>query len=256
MKQLNEYAEKFPQGSVVYYVDTINGKKLVSFGLANQYFHDALYIKLLHKRDIRLINNIPYNNFKTPTRKQKLPKGWSYTTDLFKQTRDNSYDEEFRKIKINDPESVLNAYNKGYLIDSEKYDDSYIISVIERDGYYLTREHPSVYNNPHLRVKSHIFMPYHKVYHTYEEAQKIIDDWKAEQQRRAMQTDYEWNAENLDYMLNRFQHMYNKSDEDIQQIRDFILALPDFEDLDFRVFDNVFQFKNCNKKKWKNADFA
>lgn len=256
MEKLNEYAEKFPQGSVVYYIDTINGIQLVYFGLAHEYFHDALYIKLLHMKDNRLINGIPYNEFKTPTRKKKLPKGWTYSTDLFEQTYDDSCYEEFCKIKINDPELILNAYNKGYLIDAEKYDASWIKSVIEQDGYYLTREYPSIYNCPESRVEPYIFVPYHKVYHTYEEAQKVIDDWNAEQQRRAAQTDYEWNAENLDYELNRFQHMYNKSDEDIQQIRDFILALPDFEDLEFKIFDKVFQFKNCNKKKWKNAEFA
>lgn len=124
------------------------------------------------------------------------------------------------------------------------------------NGYYFTRKYPSMYSYPERRVKPYIFIPYHKVYHTYEEAQKVIDDWKAEQQRRAAQTNYEWNAENLDYELNRFQNMYNKSDEDIQQIRDFILALPDFEDAEFRIFDGVFQFKNYSKKKWRNAEFA
>ena len=113
-----------------------------------------------------------------------------------------------------------------------------------------------MYNHSERRIKPYIFVPYHKVYHTYEEAQKVIDDWNAEQQRRASQTDYEWNAENLDYELNRFQNMYNKSDEDIQQIKDFILALPDFEDTEFRIFNGVFQLKNCSKKKWKNAEFA
>ncbi len=256
MKKLNEYAERFPQGSVVYYIDTKNGTQSICFGLAHEYFHDALYIKLLHRKDNRLINGIPYNEFKTSTKKKKLPKGWTYDTDLFEQFYDGSYYEEFCKIKINDPESILNAYNKGYLIDAKEYDASWIKPVIEQDGYYLTREYPSVYNYPERRVKPYIFVPYHKVYHTYEEAQKVIDDWKAEQQRRAAQTDYEWNAENLDYELNRFQCMYNKSDEDIQQIKDFILALPDFENLEFRISGKVFQFKNYNKKKWKSAEFA
>lgn len=256
MERLNEYVEKFPQGSVVYYIETESYGHIVKFGLADEYFHDALYIKLLHLKDTRLINNIPYNEFKTPTRKQKLPKGWTYRTSLFTEGDDTSYYEEFRKIKISEPETILDAYNKGYLIDAEKYDASWIKPVVGQDGYYLTREYPSMYSYPTRRVKPYIFVPYHKVYHTYEEAQKVIDDWKAEQQRRAAQTDYEWNAENLDYELNRFQHMYNKSDEDIQQIRDFILALPDFEDLEFKIFNKIFQFKNCNEKKWRNAEFA
>lgn len=256
MKRLNEYVERFPQGSVVYYIETESYGHIVKFGLADEYFHDALYIKLLHLKDTRLINNIPYNEFKTPTRKQKLPKGWTYRTSLFTEGDDISCYEEFRKIKISKPKTILDAYNKGYLIDAEKYDASWIRPVVEQDGYYLTREYPSMYSYPKRRVKPYIFVPYHKVYHTYEEAQKVIDDWEAEQQRRAAQTDYEWNAENLDYELNRFQHMYNKSDEDIQQIKDFILALPDFEDSEFRIFNKMFQFKGCNKKKWRNAEFA
>lgn len=256
MKRLNEYVERFPQGSVVYYIETESYGHIVKFGLADEYFHDALYIKLLHLKDTRLINNIPYNEFKTPTRKQKLPKGWTYRTSLFTEGDDTSCYEEFRKIKISKPKTILDAYNKGYLIDAEKYDASWIRPVVEQDGYYLTREYPSMYSYPKRRVKPYIFVPYHKVYHTYEEAQKIIDDWKAEQQRRAAQTDYEWNTENLDYELKKFQHMYNKSDEDIQQIKDFVLAQPDFEDLEFKIFDKVFQFKSCNKKKWRNAEFA
>lgn len=142
------------------------------------------------------------------------------------------------------------------MIDAEKYDASWIESVIEQDGYYLTRKYPSMYNHPEYRVKPYIFVPYHKVYRTYEEVQRVIDDWKTEQQRRATQTDYEWNAENLDCELNRFQYMYNKSDEDIQQIKDFILDQSDFEDLEFRIINKGFQFKNYNKKKWINAEFA
>lgn len=256
MEKLNKYVERFPQGSVVYYIETEPCERIVKFGLADEYFHDALYIKLLHLKDTRLINNIPYNEFKTPTRKQKLPKKWTYRTSLFTEGDDTSCYKEFRKIKISNPKTILDAYDKGYLIDAEKYDASWIESVIEQDGYYLTRKYPSVYNCPERRVKPYIFVPYHKVYRTYEEAQRVIDDWEAEQQRRAAQTDYEWNAENLDYELDRFQYMYNKSNEDIQQIRDFILALPNFEDLEFKVFNGVFQFKNCNKKKWRNAEFA
>ena len=256
MERLNRYAEEFPQGSVVYYIETKPDGYVVGFGLADEYFHDALYIKLLHLKDTRLINNIPYNEFKTPTRKQKLPKGWTYRTSLFDEDNDTSCYEEFRKIKIREPETILDAYDRGYLIDAEKYDAGWIRPVVEQDGYYLIREYPTMYNHPERRVKSYIFVPYHKVYHTYEETQKVIDDWKAERQRRAAQTDYEWNAENLNYELNRFQNMYNKSDEDIQQVRDFILALPDFEDLEFRITNKGFQFKNCNKKKWKNAEFA
>lgn len=256
MERLNKYAEKFPQGSVVYYVENIDGCRFVNFGLAYEYFHDALYIKLLHRAEDRLIDGIPYNEFKTPTRKQKLPKGWTWGTPLFEETFDKSTYAGYHGIKISDPETILDAYNKGYLIDAVKYDNSYIKSVVEQDGYYLNREYPTLYDNPLRRVKPYIFVLYHKVYHTYEEAQKVIDDWKAEQQRRAAQTDYEWNAENLEHELNRYQGMYNISDENIEQIKDFILKQPDFEDLDFRMFDGTFQFKNYNKKKWINAKFA
>ena len=256
MERLNKYAEKFPQGSVVYYIETEPYGHIVKFELADEYFHDALYIKLLHLKDTRLINNIPYNEFKTPTRKQKLPKGWTYRTSLFTEGDDTSYYEEFRKIKISEPETILDAYNKGYLIDAKKYDISWIKPVVGQDGYYLTREYPSMYTYPERRVKPYIFIPYHKVYHTYEEARKVINDWKAEQQRKAALTDYEWNKENLEHELNRYQGIYNISDENIEQIKDFILKQPDFEGLDFRMFDGKFQFKNYNKKKWINADFA
>ena len=67
---------------------------------------------------------------------------------------------------------------------------------------------------------------------------------------------YEWNKKNLEHELNRYQGIYNVSNENIEQIKDFILKQSDFEDLDFRMFDGKFQFKSYNKKKWINADFA
>ena len=256
MKRLNEYTEKFPQGSVVYYIESVQNTQLVKFGLAHEYFHDALRVKLLHVKDARLINGIPYSEFETPTRKKKLPKGWTYNTVLWEEDCSESLFDKIGGIQLNEPDKILEAYNKGYLIDAEKYDDSWIEAVIEQDGYYLKRVYPSLYNQPQRRTNPYIFVPYHKVYHTFEEAQKVVDDWKAEQQRKGQLTDFEWNKEALEYELGRFQRMYNKSDEDIQQIKDFILTRPDFEDLDFKIGQGMFQFKNYKRKRWINVEFA
>lgn len=76
MEKLNEYAERFPQGSVVYYIDTINGIQLVCFGLAHEYFHDALYIKLLHKKITVLLTVYLIMSLKhQPKRKNYLKAG-------------------------------------------------------------------------------------------------------------------------------------------------------------------------------------
>lgn len=75
MERLNRYAEEFPQGSVVYYIETKPDGYVVGFGLADEYFHDALYIKLLHLKDTRLINNIPYNELKHPLENKSYLKG-------------------------------------------------------------------------------------------------------------------------------------------------------------------------------------
>lgn len=241
-------------GQVVYYCkrNRYDYSYNVAYGLVDDIWSDKVALKLLCAKDLRLINGIPYNEFKTPTHWQKLPKGWTYNTELFKQ--DWKTEGGLNAYRVDDPDEILAFYNKGLLIDADKKDWSHIEAEIDSKlGWRLIRKYDSS-EDPRF----HSTFYYHELFYTFNEAQKWIDDYNAELKRQAALSDEEWSLEQIEHEVSRYIGFYY-ADEPIrnekkQKIMEWFKAFKDIEDVECRLFGGVLQWKYWENKRWNDID--
>lgn len=246
MNNLNP--KNFPIGTVVYFVEQEkNGfRKVVRFGTVLEHYSGEIAIQLYDFKETRTINGIPYNEFETPTRWKKLPKNWTYNTELFKLSN------EKLNITTKDlsPESIITEINAGNLVPVNKIDYSYIeVEYDNHSGYRLVRKYESY--DYHADI---ICVQWNKIYATWEEAQKIVDEYDSEMERQKNLSDYDWSVEQIDNALNRWVNFYNISSEEKESIRNRLLALGNIEDLEVRIFGQRIQWKYWKNKKWNNME--
>ena len=249
----NHQCEKFPIGSIVYYV---THKYDVSFGIVIAHFAGEVMLQKYDVNSPRIINGIPEKEFETPSRWQKLPKGWTYNTKLL-----NIEYEKFdyiqgvyheKKLIMNNPDNIKKLIDDGILIKVNDKDYCWFETEIDtKNGWRVIRKYD--YRNYH---PSTVTVRFDKVYSTYAEAKKIIDDIRAEWKRQAALSDREWSIEQIDKTLNHWQQVYRVSDEQKQKCRDWIMELNDIEDVEIRLSQGYIQWKYLKNKKWSTIELS
>lgn len=76
--ELNINRQEIPIGIVVFYIEKHGHEWKVEFGTVEEHYTSEICVQLYDVADTRLINGVPANEFVTPTKWKKLPKGWSY----------------------------------------------------------------------------------------------------------------------------------------------------------------------------------
>lgn len=239
----NEYYEKYPPESVVYFVEgnILDGYD-VNFGIVKEYYSDRILLQMVHLKDCRLINGIPWSDFPDWGEWKKVPKGWDYSTQLFYQTY-IPINEELKTLDITNPKSILEAYRLGILIDNKDYDFSHIEVNFEKDGKY--RLVKKFYDCERIPSNTR-FLEYHKIYKTYSEAQSEADSIMAEFNRQVNLSDYDWSLEQIDKKIDNFIPI-----EENQKYKDFIrnnFTQKEIEDMDIRVSMMKLQIKKKGQK--------
>lgn len=239
----NEYYEKYPPESVVYFVEgNIPHGYDVNFGIVKEYYSDRILLQMVHLKDCRLINGIPWSDFPDWSEWKKVPKGWDYSTQLFYQTY-IPIDEELKTLDITNPEDILKACRTGILVNNRDYDFRHIEVKFETDGKYrLVKE----FYNHEITPANTRFLEYHKIYKTFEEAQSEADSIMAEFIRQADLSDYDWSLEQIDKKIDSF-----ISIEESQKYKDFIrnnFTQKEIEDMDMRVSMMKLQIKKKGQK--------
>lgn len=249
---------KFQPGDVVYWVErhkTLNFDYYVNFGIVDEEFSDAVYVKRLHTQDCRYIDGIPYKEFPQFTKWNKLPRGWTYNTQLFevewKSPVPIDSDEHLLEmsLRLDHPEDVKTALEHGFLVYLEDYDQTVPHSEIDKKlGWRIKKDYDNFsYIYPHISLQKN------NAFKTYAEAQAVIDAQKAEWKRQSELTDEEWSIEQIDHNLQRWAKIYSKSPEEMQKVRDFLLEMDKVEDIETRVFGGDFQLKYWKNKKWRTV---
>ena len=249
----NHQCEKFPIGSIVYYV---THKYDVSFGIVIAHFAGEVMLQKYDVNSPRIINGIPEKEFETPSRWQKLPKGWTYNSKLL-----NIEYEKFdyiqgvyheKKLIMNNPDNIKKLIDDGILIKvNDKYYCWFETEIDKENGWRVIRKYDSRNYHP-----STVTVRFDKVYSTYAEAKKIIDDIRAEWKRQAALSDREWSIEQIDKTLNHWQQVYRVSDEQKQKCRDWIMELKDIEDVEIRLSQGYIQWKYLKNKKWSTIELS
>lgn len=241
---------KFQSGDVVYWVGRRRHSPYeyyVDYGIVDEEFSDAVCADRLHIRDNRYINDIPYKEFPSVTKWQKLPKGWTYNTELFEMEWRNNDWAVLNTLRIDNPEDIKKALELGILIYLKDYDQTVPHSEVSNKlGWRIRKEHDnSSYIYPYVTLQKD------NAFKTYEEAQAVIDAQEAEWKRQSELTDEEWSIEQINHDLQRWAKIYSKSPEEVQRVRDFLLSMDKIEDIETRVFGEDFQWKYWKNKKWR-----
>jgi len=243
---------KFQPGDVVYWVGRRRHSPYeyyVDYGIVDEEFSDAVCVDRLHIRDNRYINDVPYKEFPSVTKWQKLPKGWTYNTELFAMEWRNNDWAVLNTLRIDNPKDIKKALELGILVYLKDYDQTVPHSeVSNKFGWRIRKEDDnSTYVYPHGTLQKD------KAFKTYAEAQAVIDAQEAEWKRQSELTDEEWSIEQIDHDLQRWAKIYSKSPEEMQRVRDFLLGMDKIEDIETRVFGEDFQWKYWKNKKWRTV---
>ena len=173
---------KFQSGDVVYWVGRRRHSPYecyVDYGIVDEEFSDGVCVDRLHIRDNRYINDIPYKEFPSVTKWQKLPKGWTYNTELFEMEWRNNDWAVLNTLRIDNPEDIKKALELGILIYLKDYDQTVPHSEVSNKlGWRIRKEHDnSSYIYPYVTLQKD------NAFKTYEEAQAVIDAQEAEWKR-------------------------------------------------------------------------
>lgn len=241
---------KFQPRDVVYWVGRHKHSPYeyyVDYGIVDEEFSDAVCVDRLHIRDNRYINDVPYKEFPSVTKWQKLPKGWTYNTELFAMEWRNNDWAVLNTLRIDNPEDIKKALELGILVYLKDYDQTVPRSEIDKKlGWRIRKEHDdSFYVYPYVSLQKD------KAFKTYAEAKGVIDAQEAEWKRQSELTDEEWSIEQINNDLQRWAKIYSKSPEEVQKVRDFLLGMDKVEDIETRVFGGDFQWKYWKNKKWR-----
>ena len=238
----------FEIGQVAYFVENDRNtpyKWHVAFGIVEEHYTYEIALQLYELADRRLINGIPVNDFETPTRWQKLPKGWTYTTELFELSHSEPPAGEY---KINNPADILKAIEDGVLVKVQEVDHAHFEAEIDqKNGFRIVRKYPMFET---WQYRYYVSVNYMELYHTYEEAQKVIDDRVAEFQRQAALSDYDWSVEQIDHSIEKAIRNGIITKEDGEIFRERLLQMDNVEDIETRVTNKGLEWKYWKNKRW------
>ena len=248
-QHLNDINKKeIPIGSIVYFLENSKvyaGKKEINFGILEEHYANSIGIHLIEPRDTRCIDGIPIKEFTTPTRWQKLPKGWTYDTQLFAVESDQILPSS---LAISDREQILQLYKEGKLVNVEDNDHAYFESEIDRRyGWRIVRRYRMTEYHP-----CYISVNFRNVFTSYEEARAELDRIHTEFKRQSELSEYDWSVELIDSELDRWAELYHITDIEKQKCRDWLLSQNNVENIEVRIAYSGIQWKYLENKKWMN----
>lgn len=245
--------KRYNEGDIIYFPElTSKGKYEVKWGMVDEQFHDAICIDFLEPKECRYVDGVPIDEFIkdcNQKKRKKLPKGWTWNTELFKlEWKRDPKDEELMKgFSIDKPEDIKKAYDLGLLVKSDTIFHGNIDTDITKEGYRVIVKYPMW---QHVRTHTSVY-PFN-AYSTYDEAKEVVDKNNAEIERQASLSDYDWSVEQIDKTLSRYQKLTDEPDHIIEKYRKFILNLSCVEDVETRISDGNIQWKYWKHKKWNN----
>lgn len=249
---------EIPIGSVAYYLRKCNNKYIVEFGIVYQNYHDCVILQKVALRDRRMVKSeftkkpVPFKEFPYQTEWRKLPKGWTWNTRLFEIVEDEMPDDErMFKINIDEPETIIEAYNRGYLVNQRDIPFEKIEDVIENhSGYKLVRESRDGRSLVERRPPDTVGIHWIQCFATWADAINARDKAEAELHAQAEMSELEWSIKLIDHDIDRWAKMREVSDENKARARAFMMQLKDLENIETRVVSEGLQYKYWKKTKW------
>ena len=245
---------RFLHDDIVYYLEQTGPAQYdIRFGIVDEEFSDRVVVDALETKERRLIDGVPIDEFLERQdlegrRWKKLPKGWTYSMNLYELTFED-LPEDYYALDLRRREDVYTAYKAGLIVKSCTIDHGVPHSVITKEGYRIELSCYQLHRRPDT-----IGLYKWDVFETWEAAALRKSQIMSEFERQAALSDKEWSIEQIEKDLNKYQLSVGATDEQISQCREYLLALPNIEDVVTRVFSGFLQWKYDKGKKWISID--
>ena len=246
----------FKSGDIVYWAakapfrSSEYPKYIVKFGRVDERYFGECRIDYLVPKERRKVGvahkqgEVPIGEFVSETHWTKLPKGWTYNTKLYYVTEDEM-PAELKAVNIKDPDSISMAYNNGLLVEKSRIFWGRIDAEITKNGYRVITTYPD-----YMQTPSRVTLNVYDLYKTYDEAQEEADAENAELIRQSNLTDYEWSVEQIANSLNHYCKLYGIGDYAKEKMFEYMMGLPEIEDIETRISMGQFEWRNWKKRKW------
>lgn len=243
-------------GDIVYFTtyDWRSGKYGTNFGVAEEPLEDGTcYVDLVCFADYRYINGIHINDFLSETEWRKLPKDWTYDTELF-TVEDRTPDEvreRYAKTAVADVAAIKALIRDGCLILAKDRFNGVVEAEIDRHkGWRIVKHYPSWTVNYANQTKTYERFQEKDLYPTFSEALKRAA--KLEKTRKALLnlTDDEWSKLEIEKVISRFPRKEQKKYR--AWVEEITKTVPVF-DLVVRRFDGKLQWRLEQEKEWKEV---
>ena len=158
-------------------------------------------------------------------------------------------EEEWRKKPLYDVDVIREGIDKGfYVLPSTQCRDLSAQSEITTKGWRIVPYRPVCYVPEKNRCSDYVSVPFYQTYATYEEADYFIKQYRAELERQSNLTDYEFDMEHLERVL---ELCYLNTDDEKDIIRKVIGKMfKDDKDIDMKNSTGRFLWRKSGMKKW------
>lgn len=248
-------------GRYVYFIRKRWNRYYVMGGFVYDHYHDGIAIQCVTLPDRRMVKSVfteepvPFAEFPWRTDYAKLPKGWTWNTQLFEIFHRPLTEEESRvaSIRQDDPDApsrFAEAYQAGILVNVRDVEDFEIKSVIDKQGYYLVKDGKSYTFNGDSRPIDTVMLSPCEVFLTYEGASEAVKEYEAELKAQAEMTDLEWAEFEIRKDVERWAALYHIQEADWRRTLEFLLNHKELENLETRLGNGTLLWRVYGKTRW------
>ena len=247
----------FHQGDIVYIVEqgyAPFSQYSILPGIVESQYDNGVIVHHLVIKNTETIDGIPiqeYRNQKDYGKFKKLPKNWSYNSNLFESghTEIPGMNEWF-STTISDIASVKTGYEKGYLVPDCIENNLVATTDIQKEGFrILIREYRTIFNRPY----TYLVQP-ENIFTTFQQAKEFEEFLNREKLFTAQLSDEDY----FDYEVKNITTPYLKRygctgvllEQAVSIILDFFRSLSSYPEIEVRSLSTI-EWKYSKQKIWK-----
>lgn len=274
----------FEAGDIVYFINydrkvpKINRHYRVDVGMVYDdcFWNNEVKISLLVSKDNRLVNGVPYNDFKTPTKIMSFEKNDKNLKhyEIYDKYVDITYQKSsfsYKDLNISNRDEIVKYVLSKDLIPLVERDNSYISFRYDDSGkgYYLTREydpyvHPFIYISKYY--SKYVWENEHKLCYSdtfsigfnYNKIKTLCDKLNELQilhkEKIDNMTELDFVIEEIDDVCGKYNKIYCDDIYYTRAVKQWLLAKKNADKLCVRLYCGDIRWKYSQNSKWQKVD--